>query len=493
MSVKSPDRLAHLIDFAPADYHIVSLDKNLLAWHIQVERYHKPSRVGEIFVGIVRIVDNRANACFIDIGLDSLARLHFHHKDTKLPHIGQRIIVQCKRDSYAEKTCLMSLMFSLKKRYLSLKLLPHRWFSDQQRDFINLEKFTHIPILAKMLEQFANDHLFILQPPEYTTHWQVNPAILHFWQSSNASTDMLLSSMLMELEAIKQQLLRLTTQTQQKEKGSLVPPISAIDDLIYNLQIEDKIYVSGSKEDLESLKDKLTPYPDLQGLLQTNYPQELDSMEIIEDVLSPSHDLGENSTIKIEETSTLTALDVDAGTTSLNEKYQYSRKNYSFDINIRAIDLTPRLLLARNISGLIVIDPISTRNKSYARRLINALRAGMKQHHPLLSQRKYDVLGVSPSGLIELTRERLQAPLHQHIYGFNPWHEQQKNSHETTACNLLRKLYHQGIESPSTIPQHDPIHISHQISKLLRHDLKPATKKLEKIWQGVKLWQENKP
>lgn len=111
--------------------------------------------------------------------------------------------------------------------------------------------------------------------------------------------------------------------------------------------------------------------------------------EVIEAALSPVISLPGGARLVIEHTAALTAVDVDSGPARAAEA------------NAAALPEIARQLRLRNIGGQVVVDFVSGRDRKPLHRLAEALKAAVAPD-PIPTH----VFGISPLGLVELTRER---------------------------------------------------------------------------------------
>lgn len=111
--------------------------------------------------------------------------------------------------------------------------------------------------------------------------------------------------------------------------------------------------------------------------------------EVIEAALSPVVPLPGGARLVIEHTAALTAVDVDSGPLRAAEA------------NAAAVAEIARQLRLRNVGGQVVVDFVSGRDRKPLHRLIDGLKAAVAQD-PVPTH----VFGLSPLGLVELTRER---------------------------------------------------------------------------------------
>lgn len=85
-------------------------------------------------------------------------------------------------------------------------------------------------------------------------------------------------------------------------------------------------------------------------------------------------------------------------------------------INLEAAEEVARQLRLRNIGGLVVIDFIDMRTRKNQRRILEKLKASMKE-----DAAKCTILGMSEFGLIEMTRQRNRESLMQTLFTHCPY------------------------------------------------------------------------
>lgn len=115
-----------------------------------------------------------------------------------------------------------------------------------------------------------------------------------------------------------------------------------------------------------------------------------DSEDAIQAALDPVAPLACGGRVTIEPTAALTAIDVDSGGAS------------AIEANNQAVSVIARQLRLRNIAGQIVVDFVSTgKGKGPVLKLAAALKQAVARDAVATH-----VIGVTPLGLVELTRER---------------------------------------------------------------------------------------
>lgn len=118
--------------------------------------------------------------------------------------------------------------------------------------------------------------------------------------------------------------------------------------------------------------------------------------DTLSEALEPRVSLPSGGSLVIEETTALTAIDVNSG------------GGKAGDANREAVAAIARQLRLRNLSGHIVVDFIPERGREARRGLIEAMRRAVASD-PVPTH----VVGTSPLGLVEMTRERRRASLNE--------------------------------------------------------------------------------
>lgn len=104
----------------------------------------------------------------------------------------------------------------------------------------------------------------------------------------------------------------------------------------------------------------------------------------------------------IEPTEALTVIDVNSGK---NIK-KMDKRELCVLTNKEAAETIPYILTSRNITGIIIVDFISTDSEKEDRKLLKLLRIRTAMDHV-----KTDVVDITPLGLVEITRQKKESPL----------------------------------------------------------------------------------
>ena len=100
----------------------------------------------------------------------------------------------------------------------------------------------------------------------------------------------------------------------------------------------------------------------------------------------------------IEPTEGLVVIDVNSG----GFKKKLSQEETAFKVNCEAAVEAARQLVLRDLGGIIVIDFIDMEKEAHRREVLNILNENLSH-----DKAKYDILGISKFGLVEMTRERI--------------------------------------------------------------------------------------
>jgi len=118
--------------------------------------------------------------------------------------------------------------------------------------------------------------------------------------------------------------------------------------------------------------------------------------------------------IIIEPTEGLVVIDVNSG----GFKKKLGQEEAAFRVNCDAAGEVARQLRLRDLGGIIVIDFIDMDKEQHRKEVLNILKKALSQ-----DKAKYDILGISRFGLIEMTRERIHKTVQMLSYQACPYCE----------------------------------------------------------------------
>lgn len=147
----------------------------------------------------------------------------------------------------------------------------------------------------------------------------------------------------------------------------------------------------GLSEYLKLYEDVSFPLPALYGLRGK-----------LHEAVSRTVWLKSGGYLVIEPTEALTVIDVNSG----KNLKKISKRELTSLTNREAAEAIPYILTSRNITGIVIIDFISTDSKTEDVKLLKLLRS-----HTAMDYVKTDVVDITPLGLVEITRQKRDIPL----------------------------------------------------------------------------------
>lgn len=124
--------------------------------------------------------------------------------------------------------------------------------------------------------------------------------------------------------------------------------------------------------------------------------------EQIEQIFRPTVKLPSGGSIVINPTEALVAIDVNSGSTGRDKNFE----DTIFLANMEAAEELARQLRLRDLGGLIVVDFIDMRPLSHIKEVEKKVKSSMKR-----DKAKVDFSRISKFGLMEISRQRMGAPI----------------------------------------------------------------------------------
>ena len=116
--------------------------------------------------------------------------------------------------------------------------------------------------------------------------------------------------------------------------------------------------------------------------------------------------------IVIEPTEGLVVIDVNSG----GFRSKTGHEEAAFKVNCEVAQEIARQIRLRDLGGIIVIDFIDMEKESHRREVLNILKKALSN-----DRAKYDILGISQFGLVEMTRERIHRTVQTLSYEACPY------------------------------------------------------------------------
>jgi ribonuclease G len=114
----------------------------------------------------------------------------------------------------------------------------------------------------------------------------------------------------------------------------------------------------------------------------------------------------------IEPTEGLVVIDVNSG----GFKKKVGQEEAAFKVNCEAAEEAAYQLKLRDLGGIIVIDFIDMQKESHRREVLHVLKKVLNT-----DKAKYDILGISKFGLVEMTRERVHNTVQTMTFSVCPY------------------------------------------------------------------------
>lgn len=424
------DGSAWLIEFSPGETRAALLDGEGRLIEMQVERMGETEIVGSIHLGRVTRVEKGIGAAFVEFGD---AQPGFLGKAKGVTE-GQAVIVQVIRAAGGDKGAVLTVNPVLPGRYLSLDATrpgihwPRgKWEGDRSE-------------LAGLLEEIA---------PE----------------KSGLAPNHLASAM--DRKVLEAETHRLMTQwteiakTMKSKLPMLLQPAPSLVDRIL-LEARGPVVMDDPKSysSAKAMADREMPdIAEALELYKGEAPlfEETGVEEQLEQALSRRVEMPGGASLVIDETEALTAIDVNMGASGGRMKSDNAIRN----ANQAAASEAALQIRLRNIGGLILVDFISMKNKAHRKQLVDQLRREMRDD-PV----RHDVLGMTPGGLVEITRQRTGKPLAA-LFA-RPARRAMRPLPEAQACEALREALRRPW-SAKTVLAADPA-----VVQLLEGPMAPA-------------------
>lgn len=411
------------VETSPAEIRICATDEHGVIQHVGIERLHDLSLVGGVYAGRVRATDDAMGGVFIDIGLPKMGgndNWAFCPNGKGLK-VGDSTVVQVTRDGFGGKSVGVSRHIAYNGRYFtlrhSIKGVQFARKLGQGKRRAETEK-----ALGKILSGQNN---IIVHAPAHG----IAPDV--FEQHLNTAFN--------------------TWQSWRNYDGDvpacLAPAPRLVERMVCDADCDDRIMFATARDVKPWEKSLANLSPDLaQGVVIPDpadirgglfYAMGLN--DGIADLLDRHVSLEGGGSIVIEPTEAMTVIDVNS-TGANNLAKGDEALNH---INKKACKAIANRLLALNISGLIVVDFITIKNKGVTKRLMDTMRAECRKRGV-----EVDVLGITVGGLMEITRKRTAPSLWEMLYhrpALCP-------TPVTTGAELLRNMVAQtGMGKPEII------------------------------------------
>lgn len=394
-----------------------------------IERSQDKTIVGNIYKGIIDAVLPSIGAAFVDLGLPKkgflyLSEIGYGYELPDTPRIethqeikkGQEVLVQVVKESFGNKGPRLSTHIGLPGRYLVLMPQDHQ---------IGVSRRIEDDAERKRLRT-------ILQEVEL-------PKGVGFIVRTAAE-----GKPKKELQRDAQFLIKLWGRLQKLISERNAPALIYEE---YDLSL--RTIRDSFTEDAEHLiVDSKPEYYRIQNFMRTflghmrkrvtlyrglDLFEEKDINKQIERVYESKVYLKSKAYLVIEPTEGLVVIDVNSGGFTKRIKQEEA----AFKVNCEAAVEVARQLMLRDLGGIVVIDFIDMEKEAHRREVLRTLKNALNK-----DKAKYDILGISKFGLVEMTRERVHKTVQMLSYQVCPYcsGKGKVRSAITTAIRALKEL-----------------------------------------------------
>ncbi len=382
-----------LINSEPSEKRVAIVQDGVLQ-EFHIERPQDRTIVGNIYKGRIEAVMPSIGAAFVDIGLPKNGFLYLSEIESAYESVesvqqtpikevkkGQEVLVQVVKESFGTKGPRLSTQIGLAGRYLVIMPLEHQ--GGISRRIENEPERRRLKDIFKKLK-LPDPVGFIVRTA-----------------ASGRSEQ--------ELERDAQFLYKLWKRLEKTAQGKKAPALVYEE---YDLPLR-AIRDSFTEDVSKLIVDSKPEFYRIQHFMHTflsylSRKVELyrgDDLFTAKDVEKQINHIFESHVymkskayLIIEPTEGLVVIDVNSG----GFKKKVNQEEMAFKVNAEAAVEIARQLVLRDLGGIIVIDFIDMEREGHRRELLNILKNALSG-----DRAKYDILGISKFGIVEMTRERI--------------------------------------------------------------------------------------
>ncbi len=369
-----------LVDHLPGETRAALIERGRLV-ELLLLHPDRQSRVGAVIRGRVTALRRDQGAAFVEIGADRAGFLSLR-RGAKPPDEGEAVIVQVTKDAAGDKGAGLTDRPLVVGRYLTLR--PGQPGLERARR-LDPERFD---AAAKVLAEIdtATDG-FMLHP-----------------SAADAAPAALAAEAKALIESWRQATARgaAAPATLMPAPDPVLRAVLAHGGTLAAVRCDDADFMNRLRAELRRLA------PELEGRVQRHDGGALFARHEVEDqidaALARRLRLRRGGELVIDELEAMTVIDVDMA----GQQGTGAQADAALAVNLEAADEIARQLRLRDIGGIVVIDFLRLAAPPQRKRVVEALRratAGDPQ--------QVDVLGMTPAGLVELTRRRGRPSLAQ--------------------------------------------------------------------------------
>lgn len=394
----------------PEESRIAILEDNVLE-ELYIERFSRGQVAGNIYKGRVVNVEPSLEASFVDIGLKKNGFLHVSevaseiHEEEKTEEAprreyrriqsllkpGQELLVQVIKEGVGEKGPSLTSLISLPGRYLVL--MPYSRRHGVSRKIEDEEERQRLRQVIEELNPPANMGLIVRTAGAGQTKRELSKD-LHY-------------------------LLRLWKAVEERSKGAPIPSLIYQESDLVTRTIREIF----SPDTQEIIVDSENTYEKARDFLKQIMPKcekmvrlyrggeplfhKYHIEEEIEKINNRKIPLRQGSSLVIEQTEALVAIDVNSG----RFKAGTDPEETAFRTNMEAAKEVVRQIRLRDLGGVVIIDFIDMRGEGHRRQVEKTLAEALRK-----DRARTKMLRMSRFGIVELTRQRIKPSLRDVLY-----------------------------------------------------------------------------
>jgi ribonuclease G len=382
-----------LINIEPQEKRVAIVNDGRLE-EFYLERSQDRTIVGNIYKGKIEAVLANIGAAFVDIGLPKKGFLYLAEIESifesleapqkvRPPEIkkGQEVLAQVVKESFGTKGPRLSTYIGLPGRYLVLMPqdnqigVSRRIEDDSERRRLrqvlqelrlpaNMGFIVRTAAVGKSKRELLRDAYFLLKL------WKRIEKLIH----KKKAPSLIYEEYDLTLRAIR----------------------DSFTDDITKLTVDSREEYLRIHRFIRTFLNYLSPRIELYR--GDNLFEDRDIERQVNKIFENKVYLKSKAYIIIEPTEGLVVIDVNSG----GFRKKLDQEEAAFKVNCEAAAEVARQLRLRDLGGIIVIDFIDMQRESHRREVLNVLTKELSN-----DRAKYDIVGISKFGLVEMTRERV--------------------------------------------------------------------------------------
>lgn len=358
-----------------------------------IERPQDKTIVGNIYKGIIEAVLPSIGAAFVDIGLPKKGFLYLSEVESAFGALevpqsvkpreikkGEEVLVQVVKESFGTKGPRLSSDIGIAGRYLVLMPLENQ-IGVSRRIEDESERKRLRTVLSEL--KISDVGFIVRTAAQGRTKQELSrdaQFLYKLWKRLQKSIEQKKAPSLIYEEY--DLILRVIRDSFTDDVSMLIIDSKAE---FYRIQHFMKTFLSYLRNKVELYKgDNLFEAKDIERQIHKIFESRVY--------------LKSKAYIIIEPTEGLVVIDVNSG----GFRKKLNQEETAFKVNCDAAVEAARQLILRDLGGIIVIDFIDMEKEFHRRAVLNVLKKELSK-----DKAKYDILGISKFGLVEMTRERI--------------------------------------------------------------------------------------